>query len=282
MQTVDLHLSVSGFCYAKENHSIRNGKKENIKFHALWGIIKHPCKGLILFDTGYTDRFYIETNRFPNTIYANLTKVEINKEDEVKAQLEKNGINPLEIKHIIISHFHADHIGGLCDFPNATFYCSQDALKQFLKIPTSIAFTKGILKNLVPIDFHDRIQIIEEISKSNTHPIFNQTFDLFSDQSIGIVSLPGHAAGQIGILLRTSKRNYFLVADAVWNREAFINDRLPNSIVRLFFHSWKDYKKSILKIKKFSYANPDAAIIPSHCWASYEKLISTKINWDVL
>lgn len=282
MQTVDLHLSVSGFCYAKENHSIRNGKKENIKFHALWGLIKHSSKGLILFDTGYTKRFYDETRSYPNRIYANLTKVEINEVDEVKTQLEKNGIDASEIKHVIISHFHADHVGGMNDFPNATFYCSKNALSQFLSIPKYLAFTKGILKNLVPKDIQQRVKFIEDFSKKKEHPIFNETYDLFSDESIELVSLPGHAAGQMGLLVGTSKNNYFLVADAVWHKEAYIEDRLPNPIVRLFFHSWKDYKESISKLKKYNQANPNTKIIPTHCWSSYEYLIRTNITWDVL
>ena len=36
-------------------------KQENIKFHALFAIINHPKLGWILFDTGYTKRFYEET-----------------------------------------------------------------------------------------------------------------------------------------------------------------------------------------------------------------------------
>jgi glyoxylase-like metal-dependent hydrolase (beta-lactamase superfamily II) len=282
MKKVDLHLSVSGFCLAKESHAIRSGKNNNIHFHALWGLIKHPSKGLILFDTGYTRRFYDLTAAYPSKVYAKLTKVNINEENEVSTQLNRNEVNPMEIEHVIISHFHADHVGGLKDFPNANFYCSKAAYEQFSSIPNIISFSKGILKKLIPDDFKDRLKFIEDISEQNRHEIFKKTFDLFGDGSLEIVQLPGHAAGQIGLILETNRTHYFLVADAVWLRETYEFGILPNQIVRLFFHSWRDYKASLNQIRTYSQTHPETKIIPSHCWASYKDLISTKINWDAL
>ena len=48
-----------------------------------------------------------------------LTKVVIDKNQEAKMQ-----INPDEVSHIILSHLHADHVGGLIDFPNASCWAS--------------------------------------------------------------------------------------------------------------------------------------------------------------
>ena len=41
-------------------------------------------KGWILFDTGYTSRFYESTKSYPNRIYANATKVVVTDTDEIK------------------------------------------------------------------------------------------------------------------------------------------------------------------------------------------------------
>ena len=47
-----------------------------------------------------------------NSIYAML-KVEIDINQEAKMQILD------EVSHVILSHLHADHVGGLIDFPNA-------------------------------------------------------------------------------------------------------------------------------------------------------------------
>ena len=61
-------------------------KKRKIRFEATWAIIKHPSKGTVLFDTGYTQRFYTATKYFPNSIYATITKVEIDLNQKLKCK----------------------------------------------------------------------------------------------------------------------------------------------------------------------------------------------------
>ena len=282
MKRVKLHLNYAGYCYAKENDAIRGGRKQKIVFNALWGLIKHPDKGWVLYDTGYTNRFFEETKTYPNKIYAKMTQVVIDAKDEVKAQLKENGISPEDIQHVIITHFHGDHVAGLRDFPNATFYASRAALKQALKIPRAIAFSKGILKGLHPEDLESRTQIIEEIAIKTEESILGSTFDLFGDDSIKMIWLPGHAAGQMGVLLETEKKQYLLAADSVWLKKSFEEMILPNSIVRLFFHSWRDFKESLAKIHEYHKAYPETAIIPTHCAVSTDPLVSRKITLDVL
>jgi glyoxylase-like metal-dependent hydrolase (beta-lactamase superfamily II) len=282
MNKIKLHLSYAGHCFAMEHHAIRKGRKKEIAFHALWGLIEHPQKGYVLYDTGYTSRFHEETKHYPNKIYANMTRVKIDPKDEVKAQLEENGIACEEIKHIIITHFHGDHVSGLRDFPNATFYASRVALKQALKVPRFIAFSKGILKGLHPPNLKDRTQTIEDIATQINDPILGTTYDLFGDNTIRMISLPGHAAGQMGVLLRTDKHEYLLAADSVWLKPSYKEMRTPNPIVRLFFHSWKDYKESLKKVHNYHKANPETIIVPTHCTESTTPLVSREIKLDEL
>ncbi len=282
MNKIKLCLNYAGYCTAKEGHAIRGGGNYPIRFHALWGLIQHPGKGWILYDTGYTRRFYAETRAFPNNIYALLTKVFVNTEDEVKFQLEKVGIQADDVQHIIITHFHADHIGGLKDFPNARFYVSKAAVNKALKSNGLKAVTGGILKGLIPSDFKDRINLIEEISTPVLNHEFGMMYDLFHDQSVFVVPLPGHAAGQIGILLETEKHSYFLISDSCWLSESYEKNLLPNSVSRLIFDSWTDFKSTLRKIHKFYIDHPETIIVPTHCIKSTSKLVSGKIDLNEL
>ena len=282
MMKVKLYLNYAGYCFAKSSHVVNGDKRENIKFHALFAIINHPKLGWILFDTGYTKRFYEETKKYPNKIYADITKVVIEDHQELKNQLQSFGIKTNDIKHIIISHFHADHIGGLQDFPNAKIYCSKKAYSQVKMVSNFFAFSKGILKGLIPDDIQQRIIYIEDCSKIYSDEIFGLKYDIFQDDSIISYNLPGHAAGQIGIEIETNKKKYLLAADSCWDYRAFKEYKLPSEIVRLFFNSWTEYKDSLLKLKKYHEVNPQIVIVPTHCSKTTEKLVSNKINMDVL
>ncbi len=282
MKEVKLFLGYAGFCYAKESHSIKGGRNIPIKFHALFGLIYHPCQGWGLFDTGYSTRFYEITKSYPNKLYSKITKVEVSPEDEVKTQLKQFNLLSSDIKYVIISHFHADHIGGLRDFKNATYYCSKSAYKQMNEISSFIGFTRGILKGLIPQDFNSRLKFIEDMAAPVADELFGIKYDLFKDESFLLYNLPGHAAGQIGLQLKTNKRHYFLIADACWNKKSYEDLLLPPSFVRLIFDSWQDFKKSIQKVNAFHKKYPGIIIIPTHCSDTTASFVSTKFDMDAL
>ena len=106
---------------------------------------------------------------------------------------------------------------GLKDFNHATMYCTKKSYQQVKQVSNFFAFSKGILKHLIPEDIEDRLVFIEEFSTENSDDIFGVRYDLFQDNSVMIYNLPGHAAGQIGIVVKTQKKKYFLVADSCWD-----------------------------------------------------------------
>lgn len=282
MKKVKLHLGYAGHCFAKENDAIQGGRKQKVPFHALWGLIEHPEEGWILYDTGYTRRFFEATRSYPNRIYAKMTKVICTEADEVASQLAKNGIQPDEVRHIIVTHFHADHVGGLKDFPKAQFYASRAALDQALTTSNLMAFTKGMLKALHPDDLQARTKVIEDICQPIADEVLGSKYDLFGDQSLFLVPLPGHAAGQMGVLLQTEKRPYFLIADACWLKKSYEEMVLPNPIVKLFFHSWSDFKQSLSAVHDYHKAHPETVIVPTHCAETTDPLISDTIDFHAL
>ena len=281
MKKIKLYIGYAGFCLAKENHAIRGGRRKDIKFKAVWSLIEHPTKGYVLFDTGYTRRFYNATNSFPSKIYALVTKVKVTAEDEVITQLQNAGIDPTDIKYIFISHFHADHDGGLLDFPSAKIICSKKAWDYTKSLSSLFSFSKGVLKDLIPKTLESRMVAIESLTKRSDY-LFGDIYDLFDDQSILIYYLPGHARGQYGISVETAKKRYFLIADACWLKKSYEENILPQSIVRVFIDSWRDLKSTNLKVHQYYKANPEVQIVPTHCSETTDMLVKQKISLDEL
>ena len=144
MTQVQLTIRSSGHCFAEGHHVMKGAPKTPVRFEAIWAEIDHPTQGKILYDTGYTWRFLDATQRFPQRIYAKLTKVSILPEEEAHRQ-----VDPTQVKHIICSHIHADHVGGLRDFPDATCWAAEECLAQFDRLPNWRSWARGVLKSLI-------------------------------------------------------------------------------------------------------------------------------------
>ncbi len=264
MHKVSLNIASAGYCEANRAHALRKTSRKTIRFYATYAHIQHPVHGHILYDTGYTQRFYEYTKYFPFSIYAKATIVHIRQEEEAKYFLLQKGIHPEDIKYIIISHFHADHIGGLQDFPNAEFICSDAAYEDVKDKQGLSALRRGFIPNLMPTDFQSRARRLSFDSATKEVRYLGKVIDLFMDGSILLCQLGGHAKGQIGALINADKK-VLLVADTAWLKQNYIDLHLPSPIVRLFFDSWKGYKASLYRIHEYHKTNPDTLIVPCHC-----------------
>lgn len=265
---IDFQLHSAGYCTADKKHALRKAKSETIKFYATYGILKHPKHGVILFDTGYTTRFYDYTKSLPNSIYAKMTAVYIQDEETALSELARQGIAPEEVKYIILSHFHADHVGGLKDFPNTTFITNQVAYNDIKNRTGIAALKKAYIPDFMPEDFEKRVQLIDLNKGSHQHPTLGQMYDIFDDGTIRLCDLPGHAKGQIGALIQSQHGEILLAADSAWLKENYEEWHLPQPIVRLFFDSWSDFKRSLKKIRSFHAEFPESIILPCHCETS--------------
>ncbi len=212
-----------GHCTQIEKMVHRKGSYKKIVFPATCALIKHPTQGYFLFDTGYS-RYVLEDAPF---LYELTTPIVFNEKDSLVNQLKMLGVTPEEIKAIIISHFHADHIGGLRDFPNAKFICSKEAFDSIQQLKGIKALLAAFIPTLLPADFSKRVQIIE----SN---------DLLGDESLVVIDLPGHAPGQIGLMI---EQRVLLAADACWTSSAYKKYLLPHPLSRLIIHDYDALKK---------------------------------------
>ncbi|MBI4785375.1 MAG: MBL fold metallo-hydrolase [Oscillatoriophycideae cyanobacterium NC_groundwater_1537_Pr4_S-0.65um_50_18] len=257
----------AGYCTHPEAIVLRQGRWKTMQFPALFALIQHPTIGNILFDTGYSDRFFQETHAWPHRLYALVTPVFLQPEESAIQQLQQQGISPDSIRYIVISHFHADHIGGLRDFPNAEFICSQSAYEAVKHQEGLWAVKAGFLAGLLPPDFEQRVRWVEQQPTVSALPgWFDVGFDILGDRSLLAIELPGHATGQLGLLLvDTQEQPYFLVADACWSSRAFQELVPPHAIAQLIFSDATAYRTTLEKLHHLHQKHPEIRIVPTHC-----------------
>ncbi len=267
-------LFSSGSCFHPECVVIQGGALHSRKFPATVALFEHPKEGFTLLDTGYSDRFFDETKNFPAKFYRMLTPVDLKPGEALIDQLKIRGINAGDIRRIIISHFHGDHVGGLKDFPSAQFIFHRRAFERVKKLRGWRATKAGYLPGLIPADLESRSQQFESFDFKFRLPFaeFGYGLDLFQDQSLILVELPGHMDGHIGVIANLdSPSPQFFVGDACWMDESYKENRSPSWIASLIFDDFEESKRTLKRIHEFSKSQPSFKIIPCHSLEAFRE-----------
>ncbi|MNR96606.1 N-acyl homoserine lactonase AttM [compost metagenome] len=274
---VKLRMIQAGYCTHPERVVMGGGSWKSCRFPAMVGVIEHPTEGLMLFDTGYSERFHTETASFPNLVYARLTPVYYQPEDAAVTQLEAQGYKAEDVRTVILSHFHGDHIAALEDFPKARFACSEDGYSALRSLKGISALSKGFLPGLLPEDFARRLMPFEScptVDLTGRLEPFTTGYDLFGDGLLIAVPLPGHAVGHYGLLVESETGPVFLVGDACWTTRSYTELRLPSALAQMIFSDKRAYAETLRGLHALNQEHPNVRIVPSHCqdlWESFAR-----------
>lgn len=271
MSTVELHLLRVGACRHLECMAARGGHWSAVEFPALCGLIRHPKRGWLLYDTGYAGHFFTATDTWPERLYRAALPVELPEAEVLRTQLVGFGLTPADIGTVIVSHYHGDHIAGLRDFPNARFIALQADTDRFAALAGKRwrATLSGHLPDLLPNDYFHRVVAADCTPKRNLpgwlHP-FETGHDLFGDGSLIGVPLPGHSHGQLGLFVPDAAgRPVFLVADACWSLPALRDARPPAFPALLVNAERRRYLDTFRGLTSIARRETAVAVLPSHC-----------------
>lgn len=272
---VEFDLLKVGHCTHPECVVMRGGKRASIEFPSLAGLIRHPVHGLMLYDTGYSPRFMEATRKPPECLYRMVTPPTLPAEEELLFQLEQRNIRPEEIGTIILSHFHADHVAGLRDFPKAKFIATSEEYRDVRKRGRIGRLRRAYLSDLIPPDFDERVTFAETLARiSPGLKGFDDDWDLVGDGSLIGVSLPGHTLSHLGLLFEDGGGRKFLVGDACWKIEGLERRKLPAWLAFRLFADAKRYRETFAKLADLNEDGP--VIIPSHCITTWKRHGNTR------
>jgi nucleoside-diphosphate-sugar epimerase/glyoxylase-like metal-dependent hydrolase (beta-lactamase superfamily II) len=262
---IRLTILQAGAVRTREKFFYPGGTWRPIAVPALFGILDHPVRGPIVFDTGYSHRFHEGTRGFPFRLIRWATPAVIPEYEEAVRQVRAHGVEPEAVPWVLLSHFDPDHYGGLKDFPNARVICTAAAWESVRGKSGWAAFRTRLIPGHLPEDMAARLWILPEFDGPPIGP-FSRSLDLFGDGTLHLVELPGHAAGQVGVFLSTPDgRSVFLAADGCWNQRMLAESAYGGGIHRIIAMDWTAQDETYARLRALRRDWPNLHIIPSHC-----------------
>jgi len=226
-------------------------RRVNFEFPAYVYIIDHP-EGLIAIDTGMNAqgwKFPLPMRRFfPSPIIDG-------REEEVGPQMTARGLNPEDVRTVIITHLDVDHVGGLRWFPNA----------EVLVHRTDYEFASTFMgktryrPQLWPADFEPTLYDLDP----EPYGPFPRSKAVTETEDLHIVPLPGHSLGQVGVILRMDEIALFFTADHVLRQDWFVEDWAAGRLIGLGQFFPEDAVETSRRIHHFTEEVP-TVLLPAH------------------
>ena len=177
--------------------------------------IEHP-EGVIVVDTGETARV-MQPGYFPRWHpYPPLAvRMDVAPEQEIGPQLRQLGIEPGDVRKVVLTHLHTDHAGGLHHFPDA------EILVTAAELDDASGFA-GRVRGYPNRRWPDWFAPTGLELPDRAYGPFPTSLPLTDAGDVTIVGLAGHTPGHIGVVVDESDRRVFLAGDTSYNQELML------------------------------------------------------------
>jgi glyoxylase-like metal-dependent hydrolase (beta-lactamase superfamily II) len=216
-------------------------------------LLAETSQGPVLIDTGPGLDDYVRPPGILR-VFQVITKVAMDVEETACRQVARLGYSPQDVQHVVLTHMHFDHCGGLRDFPAATVHVHQREYEAFMARPRQLADLAYVRRHTA---HHPRFSLYGDQGESwYGLPAIRLPFD----PEMWLVPLFGHTRGHCGVTIRTKAGWHFHVADA---GPVALEDYAPAWLVGLVLGPHTD------RLRAFAAEHSDVQITTGHMWLDY-------------
>ena len=218
----------------------------------MW-VLDHP-KGLVVYDTG--NNVAISDGKCLDHWVKGLCdflQPDQTRDDVIDKQLEKLGYKTEDVKVVITSHSHLDHIGNIEMFPDALHVIQK---KELYQAWWPEKFQRGGAHVMADYDDARDFNYVE----------LEGDYDLFGDGTVMIYSTPGHTMGHQSVKVKLPETGTVILSqDAIWMEENL--EGYPAGLN----YSVLDYTNSLNRLKNMRDLE-DAQLWFGHSVKQYEEM----------
>jgi glyoxylase-like metal-dependent hydrolase (beta-lactamase superfamily II) len=238
---------------------LRSGAWRPVTVGVRYAIAMHKTHGPVLIDTGYGPRVTSGRRSITLTAYAALLRPRLRDGGMPQSALARLGCTVDDVRRIVLTHFHADHVAAARDFPNASFIASGTAWAAIARMGKAGRLRHGVFDELLPDDFAARLLPIESCAERPLPSGFGLGHDLFGDGACLAVDLPGHALGHFGLIWMERDAPLLYAVDTTWIGDA-LEDRLPHGPAHLVYADAPAMTQSAARVEAFRRAGGEVVL----------------------
>jgi glyoxylase-like metal-dependent hydrolase (beta-lactamase superfamily II) len=209
-------------------------------------------QGLVLIDTGPGIDDYAHPHVMLK-IFRIITELSFDPHETAINQIRQLGYRPEEVHHIILTHMHFDHCGGLPDFPWARVHVHRREFEAFtgkMRRWTDMAYVQRHIAHVTNwVFYHDGDERWYDF----------KAIRLPFTPEMWLVPLHGHSWGHCGVAVKTEKGWYFNAADA----GAVHNNETPAWLIKLILGPHD------ARLRQFMSLHPEVVIFNSHMFPEW-------------
>ncbi len=190
--------------------------------------------GLVLVDSGFgladcADHSRIGPARF-------LLNAGFSESETAARQVEALGFARADVRHIVITHFDLDHVGGLSDFPHATVHTTAVEFDTATDPPT-----RAERRRYRSVQWSHGPRVQTYSGRGEAWQGFDVAYPVVGVDGVSIVPMAGHTRGHALVAVDAGERGWLLHAgDAVFDRGSIARpadaagDRANRRTIKLF------------------------------------------------
>jgi glyoxylase-like metal-dependent hydrolase (beta-lactamase superfamily II) len=223
----------------------------------------------VLFDTGQDRASVTDPGYFPaglaGRLYARLARFAIGANETLTQQLNKIGYDCVDVRIVVLSHLHQDHVGGLAELTGAEILVSERE-RAGLDRPFA-ATARGLLRDHLDLPGLRWVPVTPPLVDDPTIAPFTHAYDLFGDGTLVLVPTPGHTPGSLSLLLRQPGIAPMLfVGDLTYDVDLLDAGRVPGVGRR------RGLRESSRAVNRLRAVYPDLVILPAHDPSAADRL----------
>jgi glyoxylase-like metal-dependent hydrolase (beta-lactamase superfamily II) len=209
-------------------------------------------RGLVLIDTGPGLEDYAHPHGMLR-LFQVITVMRLDPQESAIRQVQRLGFQPEDVRHVLLTHMHFDHCGGLPDFPWATVHVHRREYETFI----------GKKRR-----WTDLAYIRRHIAHQPEFCLYQETGEKWYDfdairlpfePEMQLVPLYGHTWGHCGVAVKLQSGWYFNAADA----GAVYNDETPAWLIKLVLGPHDG------RLRQFMHDHPEVRMVNSHMFPEW-------------